>query len=97
MAAPAPPLRHHRCVFPPERTLELRTSSCTRTNALLLAALPLFLGGIGGIHHFYTGRIFFGFLQLITCGGLFVWAIIDMVNIAQGNFRDSQDRPLQRC
>jgi TM2 domain-containing membrane protein YozV len=61
---------------------------------LWLALLPLFLGGVGGIHHFYTGRILFGVLQLMTAGGLFVWAIVDAFHISQGRFLDAEGRPL---
>lgn len=91
--APPPPGR----LQPPLGTgLNLRTSTCTRTVALLLAVIPLFCFGVGGIHHFYTGRIAFGILQLLTVGGLFIWAICDVVRIASGDFRDVDDRPLAR-
>jgi len=61
--------------------------------AILLATLPLFFG-LGGFHHFYTGRIGYGILQLFTCGGFLIWTLIDVINIAQGSFRDSENRLL---
>lgn len=60
--------------------------------ALLLA---IFLGGLGG-HRFYVGKIGTGILQLLTCGGVGVWAIIDIIMIATGSFRDKEGRPLSK-
>ena len=60
--------------------------------ALLLA---IFLGGLGG-HRFYVGKIGTGILQLLTCGGVGVWAIIDIIMIATGSFRDKEGRPLAK-
>ncbi len=54
--------------------------------ALLLC---LFLGGLGA-HRFYVGKIGTGILMLLTLGGLGIWALIDLVVIAVGNFRDSE-------
>ena len=51
--------------------------------------LCLFLGGLG-VHRFYVGKIGTGILQLITLGGLGIWALIDLIVIITGNFKDSQ-------
>lgn len=45
------------------------------------------LGLIGG-HRFYIGKIFTGFLQLITLGGLGIWWGIDLYKIIRGRFKD---------
>ena len=54
------------------------------TTTLLLAS---FLGTFG-VHRFYTGRIGTGLLMLLTGGGFMIWAIVDLVIIAQGEYRD---------
>ena len=56
--------------------------------------LCLFLGGLG-VHRFYAGKIGTGILQLLTLGGLGVWALIDLIVIITGNFRDSEGLPIK--
>ncbi|MFQ5760643.1 MAG: TM2 domain-containing protein [Acidiferrobacterales bacterium] len=51
--------------------------------------LCFFLGALG-IHRFYVGKIGTGILQLITLGGLGIWALIDFIMIVTGNFKDKQ-------
>lgn len=36
-----------------------------------------------------------GFLQLITCGGLGIWTVIDFVRILFGRFTDSEGRKIR--
>ena len=67
-------------------------SPANREVALLLAILPLMIGGIGGIHRFYTGRIGSGLVQLFTGGGFLIWTIIDVVHLCQNRFRDASER-----
>lgn len=55
------------------------------TTTLLLA---IFLGGLG-VHRFYTGHSLIGILQLLTCGGLGIWALVDIVLIATGSYKDA--------
>lgn len=47
------------------------------TTTLLLV---IFLGGIG-IHRFYLGYTLIGILQILTLGGLGIWALIDLIRI----------------
>ena len=49
--------------------------------------LCLFLGGFG-VHRFYVGKIGTGILMLCTIGGLGVWALIDLIMIILGKFKD---------
>jgi TM2 domain-containing membrane protein YozV len=60
------------------------TSEKNFVATLLLCVL---LGGLG-VHRFYVGKIGTGILQLITMGGLGIWALIDLIIIAIGKFTD---------
>lgn len=51
--------------------------------------LCFFLGALG-VHRFYVGKIGTGILQLITLGGLGIWALVDFIMIVTGNFKDKQ-------
>jgi len=52
-----------------------------------LLILSILLGGLG-VDRFYSGHVGLGVLKLITAGGCGVWALIDMIMIATGKFRD---------
>lgn len=68
----------------------MATSSKSRLAALLLC---IFLGGIG-VHRFYVGKIVSGILWLLT-GGLFgIGAVIDLILIIVGEFKDSDGNKL---
>lgn len=58
--------------------------------ALLLC---LFLGGLG-VHRFYVGKVGTGIVMIFTLGGLGIWALIDLIMIAVGSFKDAKGRPL---
>ena len=51
--------------------------------------LCFFLGALG-VHRFYVGKIGTGLLQLVTLGGLGIWALIDFIIIVTGSFKDKQ-------
>ncbi len=68
------------------------TSDKSKVTALLLC---LFLGYLG-IHRFYVGKIGTGFLYLVT-GGLFgIGALVDLIRICVGSFRDNAGSPLRK-
>ncbi len=57
--------------------------------------LCIFFGAIG-IHRFYTGFVLVGLIQLLTLGGVGIWAMVDLIRIILGSYRDSEGNPLSR-
>ena len=55
-----------------------------------LVAVP-FLGRIGSTPVLH-GKVRQRVAMLLTCGGLGIWSIIDLVMIATGSFTDAQGR-----
>ena len=65
----------------------------SRTVAAILA---FFLGGLG-IHRFYVGKVGTGILQILVNIFFFagaIWALLDLIVILCGNFKDSEGRVL---
>jgi TM2 domain-containing membrane protein YozV len=58
----------------------------------LAALLLCFFVGVFGVHRFYVGKIGTGLLELFTLGGLGIWALVDFILIAVGEFKDKQGR-----
>jgi TM2 domain-containing membrane protein YozV len=57
--------------------------------------LCLFAGGFG-VHRFYVGKTGSGVAQLLTLGGCWVWAFIDLIMILTGKFTDAQGRIISK-
>ena len=71
-----------------------RVDSTVDSKKSAIVAIVLCLAaylGVGGLHRFYVGKIGTGILMLVTMGGFGVWALIDLVIIVVGRFRDSDD------
>jgi TM2 domain-containing membrane protein YozV len=66
-----------------------------RKNWLVALLLSIFLGELG-IDRFYLGYIGLGILKLITCGGLGIWWLIDLILIAAGKLRDANGNELEK-
>ena len=60
--------------------------------------LPTFLlcllFGVFGAHRFFVGKIGTGLLQLLTLGGLGIWAMIDLIIIITGSFTDKEGKKI---
>jgi TM2 domain-containing membrane protein YozV len=63
---------------------------------ILPAFLLCFFLGVLGAHRFYVGKAGTGVLQILTLGGLGVWALVDWIMIMTGAFRDSEGRALKQ-
>lgn len=72
------------------------TAGAVSEKSMVPAALLCFFLGALGIHRFYVGKIGTGILMILTLGGLGIWALIDLVMIIVGSFKDKNGLPLQR-
>lgn len=67
-------------------------STMAHKNKLTAILLSVFVGGLG-IDRFYLGYTGLGVAKLLTCGGLGVWALIDLVMICTGSLRPADGSP----
>jgi hypothetical protein len=70
---------------------EPQVSKRSRGVALLLS----FFGGIFGLHRFYVDKPRTAIAMIVTLGGCGIWYLYDLVLIAAGEFRDSEELPLR--
>jgi TM2 domain/GYF domain 2 len=62
---------------------------------VLALVLSIILGELG-VDRMYVGQVGLGILKLVTCGGLGIWWVIDVVLFALNRIPDSQGRPLRK-
>ncbi len=82
-------------VFPNGKPMLDATGQPVSDKSRLAAALLCWFVGVLGVHRFYVGKVGTGIAMLLTCGGLGVWALIDLVVILIGSFRDITGRRLE--
>ncbi len=61
----------------------------------LIVMLLCFFLGCFGIHRFYVGKIGTGIVQLLTCGGCGIWALIDFIMILVGGFTNAEGKAIK--
>ena len=61
---------------------------------ILPAFLLCFFLGCFGAHRFYVGKVGTAILQIVTLGGLGIWALIDFIMIIIGSFTDKEGNKL---
>ncbi len=76
-------------------TAPVMSTEATSEKGFVPTLLLCFFLGFLGVHRFYVGKIGTGVLQLVTFGGLGIWALVDFVMIAVGNFKDSEGNPIK--
>jgi TM2 domain len=74
-----------------EASQEEPISKRSRGVALALCAF----GGFFGLHRFYVEKPKTALAMLFTFGGCGIWYLYDLVLLAAGEFRDSDDLPLR--
>jgi len=62
---------------------------------ILLPAILCFFFGVFGAHRFYVGKYGTAIVQLLTIGGLGVWAMIDFLIIVFGAFTDAEGNKIK--
>ncbi|MCA6483113.1 MAG: TM2 domain-containing protein [Chitinophagaceae bacterium] len=66
-----------------------------RFDWLTTLLLCFFLGALG-VHSFYTKKTAIGVAQLLTLGGCGIWALVDLIMIIVGSFKDGNGNTLYR-
>ena len=71
------------------------TESGNSEKSFVATLLLCVLLGVSGVHRFYVGKVGTGIIQLLTLGGLGIWALVDLIMIATQTFKDSDGLPIK--
>lgn len=63
----------------------------SKTTAIILSVLV----GSLEVDRFYLGYTGLGILKLLTCGGLGIWTLIDLIRICTGSLKAADGSELQ--
>jgi TM2 domain-containing membrane protein YozV len=63
---------------------------------IVVAMILCFFFGIFGAHRFYVGKTASAIVQLLTLGGLGIWALIDLILILFREFSDGDGVKLSK-
>ena len=73
------------------QVVHLKPEEISPTDQKVALILSMLLG-VFGVHQFYAGKPLKGIAMLFTLGGLGIWAVINIYQIATCGFRDGQGR-----
>ena len=73
-----------------------KKAETTGGKSQLIALILCIVGGALGIHRFYLGYYGIGVIQLLTAGGLGIWALIDLIRIITGDLKPKDGRYSER-
>ena len=73
----------------------MSTESGNSEKGFVATLLLCVLLGVFGVHRFYVGKVGTGIIQLLTLGGLGIWALVDLIMIATQTFKDSDGLPIK--
>ena len=73
----------------------MSNGSASRRDWLATLLFAIFLGKFG-VDRFYTGSVGLGIFKLLTCGGLGVWWLIDIILLAVGSYRDGDGNTVEK-
>ena len=79
----------------PDEGTEAQEPEVSKRSRGVALALCL-VGGWCGLHRFYIGKVKTALAMIPTFGGFGIWWFYDLVLIAAGEFRDTDDLPLRR-
>jgi hypothetical protein len=75
-----------------KKIFEMRENASEKSR--LVAFLFAWFLGVFGIHRFYVGKVGSGIIWILTFGLFGVGALVDLVLIAMGKFKDKEGKPL---
>jgi len=81
---------HESAITCPNCGAPQKTEYSATDKRILPAFLLCFFLGCLGVHRFYVGKTGSGVAQLLTLGGLGIWAFVDLIILATGSFTDGQ-------